>query len=146
MTTPTALETLIELATIETDKATRRFGQAVRAGEIEQQKLALLRQYREDYAARFQATRTAGLTAVGYHNFQVFMDQLDEAIKGQEQVVAHAGLRTGQERSGWQDCERKRISYDMLAARAEHTEQQRAARREQKQTHEQAARLLFNKR
>jgi len=146
MTPPSALETLIELATKLTDEATRRFGQAVRASEAEEQKLALLKQYREDYAARFQAHRSTGLSATGYRNFQVFLDQLDAAITGQEQVVAHAQCRTEDERSAWQDCERKRISYDTLAARAEKSEQQRSARRDQKQTDEQAARRLLDKR
>ena len=88
MATSSAIHTLIELATQETDEAAKRLGQAMRAGEEARQKLTLLQQYRDDYAARFQASVAAGLSASGYRNFQIFIDKLDSAIASQQQVVA----------------------------------------------------------
>lgn len=146
MATPSALDTLIELATQQTDEAARRLGRAIRNGEDAEQKLQLLLQYRDDYMARFQATLQAGLSASSYRNFQHFIDKLDEAIKGQQRVVQDAQRRVSRERGAWQESERKRMSYDTLATRAERARQLKEARREQKQTDEYAARLLFNKR
>jgi len=141
-----ALDTLIELASQATDEAARRLGHAIRNSEEAEQKLQLLVQYREDYVARFQGTLKIGLSASGYRNFQVFLDKLEEAIKGQQRILQDAQRRVGSERGAWQASERKRMSYDTLATRAVKTLQLKETRREQKQTDEFAARQLFYKR
>lgn len=146
MATSSAIHTLIELATQETDDAAKRLGRAVRAAEETEQKLALLLQYREDYAARFQASMAAGLSATGYRNFQLFIDKLDSAIAGQQEVVRAAQFRVTQERSAWQASERKRMSYGTLATRAQQEQQKQEAKRDQKQSDEHAARLMLYKR
>jgi flagellar FliJ protein len=141
-----ALNTLIELATTEVDDAAARLGRAVRAAEDARQKLSLLGNYRDDYAQRFQHTMANGFTPMAYRNFQGFMDKLDQAINGQQQVVRDAEYRVEQERSNWRESERKRISFDALATRAKTAADQKVAKREQKQTDEQAARKLLYKR
>jgi flagellar FliJ protein len=146
MATSSALDTLIELATQETDEAAKRLGRAVRANSDAEQKLALLVQYREDYVLRFQQKLTAGVSAAGYRNFQHFLDKLDEAINGQQRVVHDAVRRVGNERAAWQGSERKRMSYDILSVRAAKVQQQKEAKRDQKQTDEFAARQLLYKR
>lgn len=146
MAIPSALDTLIELATNETDEAAKRLGNAIRAFDDTEKKLALLLQYRDDYAARFQSNLAVGLTAAGYRNFQLFMDKLDTAISGQQQIVLDAQKRVDSERGAWQASERKRMSYDTLATRAQKEEQQRENRRDQKQTDEIAARQVLYKR
>ena len=138
-----ALETLIELATKETDEATKRLGRAVRAGNDAEEKLALLLQYREDYANRFHASLATGLSAAGCRNFQLFLGKLEEAIEGQRKIVEDAQKRVNNERTAWQGCERKRMSYDTLATRALKQQQLTDMRREQKQTDEFAARKLL---
>jgi flagellar FliJ protein len=143
MATSSALETLIELATKSTDEAARRLGRAIKAGDDAQQKLTLLMQYRDDYATRFQARMMSGFTATSYRNFQFFLDKLDDAIKGQQQVIQAAQRRVADERKAWQGCERQRISYDTLATRAMKAQEVKAMKREQKQTDEFAARKLL---
>ena len=146
MATSSALDTLIELASKETDEAAKRLGRAIRNGEDAEQKLQLLFQYRDDYMERFHRNLQSGLSASGYRNFQLFLDKLDEAIKGQQRVVQDAQQRVSRERGSWQSCERKRMSYDTLATRAQKVQQLKETRREQKQTDEFAARQLFYKR
>jgi flagellar FliJ protein len=141
-----ALDTLIELAMRETDEAAKRLGVAIRATEDTEKKLALLMEYRDDYAARFQASLTTGLTAMGYRNFQLFMDKLDEAIAGQQVIVMQSKRRMQDERTAWQASERKRMSYDTLASRAHKEEQRKESKRDQKMTDEQAARSALFKR
>ncbi len=87
-----------------------------------------------------------GITPMAYRNFQGFMDKLDQAINGQQQLVRDAEWRVEQERGAWRESERKRISYDALATRARTAADQKIAKREQKQTDEQAARKLLYKR
>ena len=146
MAHPSALETLIELATTATDEAAKRLGRATRVAEEARGKLVMLQQYNEDYAARFQASMKVGLTPMGYRNFQSFMDKLDTAIAGQQKVVNDADQRILTERSAWQESERKRISYDTLVTRARNAEQLKETKRDQKATDEQAARILLYKR
>ncbi|MBO9535834.1 flagellar export protein FliJ [Herbaspirillum sp.] len=146
MATPSALETLIELATKETDEATKRLGRAIRVSEEAQQKLAILQQYRDDYAARFQETLTTGLTALSYRNFQLFIEKIDTAITGQQDVVRSTQQKVADARMAWQACERKRMSYDTLAARAKEKELRKENRRDQKAMDEHASRITFYKR
>jgi flagellar protein FliJ len=146
MANPSALETLIELAVRETDEAAKRLGKCVAAAEEAEKKLALLTQYREDYAQRFQKNLASGLSANGYHNYQVFLAKLEQAIAGQQQVVREAHQRVEGARAGWQACERKRMSYDTLATRAQKAQQVKENKRDQKQTDEHAARQLLYKR
>lgn len=146
MATSSALQTLIELATKDTDEAAKRLGKSMKAAEEAEQKHALLIQYRDDYAARFQQNMETGLTATGYRNFQTFMDKLEVAISSQQQVVRNAHLNVAHARTAWQACERKRMSYGTLSDRAEKAQQLKDNKRDQKQMDEHAARQLLYKR
>lgn len=146
MATQSALDTLIELATKDADHAAKRLGAAIRAGEEAEQKLALLLQYRDDYAARCQAGLSAGLSAAGYHNFRVFLDKLDHAISGQREVVRQTQVRIEQERTAWQASERRRLSFGTLASRAQKEARRHEMRRDQKLTDEHATRQAHYKR
>ena len=140
MANPSALETLIELATTETEEAAKRLGLAVKAAADTESKLTLLEGYREEYAARFQASMASGLTALGYRNYQLFMDKLDLAVASQQNVVNEARKRVEERRLAWQTGERKRMSYGTLANRAQQEEQARNNKRDQKAMDEHAAR------
>lgn len=147
MATSSALDTLIELATTATDDAARRLGHAIRATDKAEKKLALLVQYRDDYSARFQAKMASGgVTPLTFRNYQAFLDKLEEAIIGQQQVVKEAENGVTRERGNWQANERKRMSYDALASRELKKEQQRDNKRDQKQNDEHAARVAQAKR
>lgn len=146
MAKQSALDTLIELATTQTDEAAKRLGVAVRACQDTEQKLDMLMQYREDYEARFRTGLSSGMTAMGYRNFQLFLEKLDTAIAGQQQIVDNAKRRIVEERGAWQTAERKRMSYGTLAARKETIEQRKESKRDQKMMDEYATRLANYKR
>ncbi|MES2534911.1 MAG: flagellar export protein FliJ [Pseudomonadota bacterium] len=140
MAIPSAIETLIELASKDTDDAARRLGRAIAAADEAEQKHILLVQYRDEYGARLQEKLAAGLAAMECRNFQLFLVKLDDAIVGQQLVVRDARRRIEQERSAWQASERKRMSYRTLATRARTVRQHQEIRHDQKQTDEHAAR------
>ncbi|GGI16352.1 MAG: flagellar export protein FliJ [Oxalicibacterium faecigallinarum] len=146
MATSSALGTLIELATKETDDAAKRLGVAMKGVEDAEQKLALLNQYRDDYMVRFQNNLSAGLSAMAYANYQQFIGKLDQAIQSQQLVVRDAKIRVDREKEHWQSCERKRMSYGTLADRAEKVQLAKENKRDQKQMDEHAARRLLYKR
>jgi len=82
---------------------------------------------------------------MSYRNFQLFIEKIDSAITGQQDVVRSSQQRVAEARAAWQACERKRMSYGTLATRARQTEQLRESRRDQKQTDEHASRISFYK-
>lgn len=146
MATPSALATLIELAHKETDEAAKKLGAAVRASEEAGQKLDLLLQYRNDYASRCQADMASGISTTQFHNFQVFMQKLDHAIAGQQNVVNDAKQRVAQARTAWQACEQKKMSFVTLASRADKEQMRQELWRDQKRNDEHAARRTSTKR
>ncbi|WP_018078488.1 flagellar export protein FliJ [Thiobacillus denitrificans] len=146
MATPSALNTLIDLAHKETDAAAKQLGAALRAGEEAEQKLDLLTQYRDDYAARCQSDLSAGISTTHFNNFQIFMQKLDHAIAGQQKVVGEARQRVDQARTVWQSCEQKKMSFVTLADRASKEDLRRELWRDQKQNDEHAARRTLHKR
>lgn len=145
MAHPSALDTLIELAAADTDAAAKTLGKAVRAADDARQKLAMLKQYRDDYAARLQSGMGSGLTASAFRNFQIFIGKIDDAISGQQEIVRLAERRIDHERGVWQQCERKRLSYGTLANRAQQAALHKENKRDQKQMDEFAARKAFNR-
>ncbi|MDN2695361.1 flagellar export protein FliJ [Janthinobacterium sp. SUN073] len=146
MASPSQLATLIDLAQRETDDCAKRLGAALKALDDCRQKLDMLSGYRDDYAQRFEASMSNGITPMAYRNFQAFMVKLDSAIQGQQQVVEHAQARSENEKMRWQLAERKRISYTTLNNRAQEQALKLENKRDQKAMDEHAARQAYYKR
>lgn len=140
------LETLIDLARRETDDAAKRLGAALKAVADAEEKLNMLVGYRDEYGRRFDASQQQGITPMAYRNFQAFMEKLDTAIKGQQEVVRHSKARGDQEKQAWQEAERKRMSFSTLRDRAQAQELKKEAKRDQKAMDEHASRQAFFKR
>ena len=146
MATRSALDTLIELAQRDADAAAKRLGAALAAADETEQKLAMLLNYRDDYATRLDSAQVAGITPLAYRNFVAFIGKLDSAISGQRNVVKHAEHKSAIERTAWQACERKRLSYRTLSERAAAEALRIENKRDQKQMDEHAARQAYYKR
>ena len=146
MASPSQLATLIDLAQRETDDCAKRLGAALKALDDCRQKLDMLSGYRDDYAQRFEASMSNGITPMAYRNFQAFMVKLDTAIQGQQQVVEHAQARSENEKMRWQLAERKRMSYTTLNNRAQEQALKLENKRDQKAMDEHAARQAYYKR
>lgn len=145
MASPSALNTLIDLANKEADEAAKQLGAALRASEETVQKLDLLLQYRDDYALRCQSNMASGISTTHFNNFQVFMQKLEHAIAGQQKVVSDAQHRAEQARAVWLACEQKKMSFVTLADRASKEGARRESWRDQKQNDEHAARRSLHK-
>jgi flagellar FliJ protein len=146
MANRTQLQTLIELAQRDTDAAAKRLGETIRAAQDATQKKELLQGYRDDYAARFVQNQANGISPMAYRNFEAFLQKLDNAVKGQQEVVRNAEARIEGARTHWQGCERKRMSYQTLLKRADQEQQKLANKRDQKAMDEHANRQAYYKR
>jgi flagellar FliJ protein len=145
MAQQSAIETLIELAEKEADDAAKALGKAISAHEDTVNKLNLLLQYRSDYEARLQNVAASGLTISQFSNFNAFIAKLDEAVNGQQIVVRDAERKVELAKSNWQAIEKRRLSYQTLKNRADTVQQQKEAKRDQKQTDDFASRSYLNK-
>ncbi len=146
MATQSQLETLIHLAQLDTDACAKRLGQATKAVADAQQKLTMLFGYRDDYAQKLNLKGQGGMSPGTYQNFMAFMNKLDNAIHGQQDVVNMAERRVEMERKAWQEAERKRLSYGALQKRDALKQMKVEAKRDQRAMDEHANRLFFYKR
>ena len=135
-----ALETLIDLAQRESDDRAKRLGVALKAVEDGEQKLQMLMGYRDDYANRLDAAQMAGITPFAYQNFVAFLGKLEQALDGQRDVLKHARVKADMEKKGWQESERKRLSYRTLNERAAQQALAIESKRDQKMMDDHAAR------
>ena len=104
------------------------------------EKKDLLRNYRDDYAHRFRSAAQNGIGQREWHNFQEFLNRLDEAIELQAQAVAQHERHTALGQRNWQEQRKKLRAFDTLAERHARSEAQREQKSEQKQQDEIAAR------
>jgi flagellar FliJ protein len=146
MASKAQLETLMDLARRETDDAAKRLGVALKAVDEAKQKHQMLVGFREEYARKFEAAQAAGITPMAYRNFQAFIEKLETAVRGQQDMIKHAEYRSEQEKTAWQASERKRMSYSTLNDRADAAALQLENKRDQKQMDEHAARQAYYKR
>jgi flagellar FliJ protein len=146
MASTSQLDTLIDMARRDTDDAAKRLGAALKAVTDAEEKLNMLIGYRDEYSRKFEASQQAGITPMAYRNFQAFMEKLDNAIHGQEEVVRHTQKRGELEKTAWQAAERKRVSYSTLREREETRLQKLEAKRDQKAMDEHASRQAFFRR
>ena len=146
MANASALETLIDLAQRESDACAKRLGAALKAVDDGEQKLQMLLGYRDDYANRLDAAQMAGITPFAYQNFVAFLGKLDQAIDGQREVLKHARVKADMEKKGWQESERKRLSYRTLNERAAAQALALEIKRDQKMMDDHAARTARFKR
>lgn len=141
-----ALDTLVLLAERDTDQAAELLGKAIARRTDAQEKLAMLRQLRADYACRLQRHLHDGLSFAAFRNFQIFMEKIDRAIDGQQAIEASTVRQADDARQHWQSTQRDGRRWEMLVERAGHDQARQEARTERKQMDEFAARASQNPR
>jgi flagellar FliJ protein len=136
------IKTLIGLAQDDVDAAAQRLGRAQRERNDVAAQLDALVQYRDEYHARFTESAKSGMPAGNMRNFQAFIDTLDAAIEQQRNLLAAANARVEAAKPDWQRQKQKLGSYEVLQARGEAADAKIAARRDQRDADEYAARIL----
>ncbi|WP_246796224.1 flagellar export protein FliJ [Burkholderia perseverans] len=142
MTARFPLQILLDRAQEDLDNATKQLGLAQRDRTAAVAQLDSLLRYRDEYHERFAADAQAGMPAGSMRNFQSFIDTLDAAIGQQRRIVAAADARIEATRPEWQARKRTLGSYEILQARGVAQDEQRAAKREQRDADEHAAKVL----
>jgi flagellar FliJ protein len=135
------LETLQSRAQDETEEALRKLAQLLAAQRESESRLALLARYRDEYRAKLNASTRNGVSAIQLSNFRSYLARLEEAVAKQQADISHWNETVQAGRALWQEAERKARSYGVLNDRRADRERSSAARIEQKQSDELAARL-----
>ena len=140
MSRPFSLQAVLELMQTRADEATQQLARLIAAEQDARNKLAMLQQYRDEYALRFQQVAQHGLTPHEWRNYQACLDRLDEAIEMQGKVVTQQEKNTFAGQLHWKQQQKKPKAMDTLSERHFARENALALRSEQKMQDEHAIR------
>ncbi len=140
MAKPFSLQTVLELMQVRADEATQHLARLIATERDAKSKLEMLLQYRDEYAARFRQAAQNGISQREWHNYQEFLNRLDEAIKAQRQSVSVQTQNTAAGQANWKQQRTKLKAFDTLSERHYASENAQELKREQKTQDEFAAR------
>ncbi len=118
--------------------AAKALGHSVQSLQQQEQRLAELQQYREEYDRQIQELGANGVVASRLQQMQSFLHNLNLAIKQQQQIVEAARHEREQKRHSWQQAHGKTQVMDKVIERYQVDEQYQANKREQKENDEHA--------
>lgn len=130
------LQPLLDLGQEQLDAAARMLAELIAQENESGQKLQLLKDYRGEYIARFEAAARDGLSPGAWRNYSAFIGRIDEAIAAQQAAVENARVQTAQGKEEWVERRNRLKAYDTLHLRHKEKEAKQKARREQKQIDE----------
>lgn len=142
---PFSLQSVLDLMQTRTDDATRRLANLIASENNARSKFEMLQQYRDEYACRFRQAAENGISQREWHNYQEFLNRLDEAIASQGQTVSQQEQNTKAGQAHWQQQRVKLKAFDTLSQRHETNELKLEVKREQKIQDEFAARRNTDK-
>lgn len=123
------LRKLLSLAALEERRERAEMGRVQQALDRALERLAELNAYRSTYAAR---TRPGDrMHAARWHDYQIFMARLDEAVRAQSEVVAGSRMTAERSRRNWQEKRKRVASLEQLLERYARDDAVRDERREQ---------------
>lgn len=133
------------IASKEVDEAAEALANAMKLANEAQAKQDMLNEYRLDYVKNLNKILEAGMGAEAYQNFQNFFSKLDQAIAGQQEVVEQANQQVRIQKKLWQECQRKKLSYEVLSDRSDKRVLKVEQKRDQKMMDEFAMRITRGK-
>ena len=142
MAKPFSLQPVLDLMQMRTNDATQQLARLIANERDARSKLALLQQYRDEYATRFRAAAQIGLSPREWHNYQDFLNRLDEAVDAQRRTVNTQMAHTATGQAKWQEQKKKLKAFDTLADRHMAGQTAVEARNEQKAQDEFAGRRM----
>lgn len=114
-----ALNTLQNISVRNLKKAEEQLAEANKQLLKAADQHTMLQEYRQDYLVRCMSLMTEGMKIDGLRNYQSFVAKLDQAIVGQKDIEDHCAEKVRQSLQLWQDCQKKKLSYEVLSERLE---------------------------
>ena len=117
MTQPFPLQTVLDLMQERADDATLKLARLIANEKDAKNKLAMIQQYRNEYAARFSKAAQQGISQREWHNYQEFLNRLVDAITSQQQTVLRQEQNTVAGQKHWQQQRQNLKAFDTLSDR-----------------------------
>lgn len=127
-----ALTMLFDLASKDAELATKKLGIANKELKDAQEKSKMLHDYKQDYIAHLNVLLEKGLAKELHLNYHKFLQKLEQAISGQEELVVGAKYEQDKARAVLQAAQRKKMSYEVLIERVKKKAVNVANKKEQK--------------
>jgi len=141
MRSSSVVKALKEIAAKEVDLAAEELRKAIKMVAEAEGKYNMLCQYREDYLNNQNTLMESGMGAEVYRNFQNFFNKLDSAVNAQAEALEFAKRHARKQRDIWQESQRRKLSYAVLAKRSDNREQKVQLKKDQNMMDEFAMRV-----
>lgn len=116
--------------------AARELGDVQRQMQAHTSRLNELRDYHQEYLARFHSAAENGMTAAQLLEYRAFLEKLERAIEAQEQVVRESQIACNNSRDLWKEKHIRTQALGKVVDRMRSEEQRVEDSREQKQQDE----------
>ncbi|MDP1665393.1 MAG: flagellar export protein FliJ [Methylobacter sp.] len=138
------IKTIVEIKATQEKSALEVLGAVQRKLQGMQVQVEGLRNYRKEYQDRFDQLGSRGVNIAQLLEFRSFIDKLDKAIIGQEQVLRSIEAEVIAKRKIWEELHHKTQSLQKVCDSALVIEMKQEAKREQQEQDERASRIGRN--
>lgn len=138
------IKTIVDIKATQEKNALEAVGAVQRKLQSMQAQVEGLRVYRQEYQARFDQLGVKGVNVAQLLEFRSFIDKLDKAIIGQEQVLSSIEVELVSKRKIWEELHHKTQSLQKVCDSALVVEMKQEAKREQQEQDERASRIGRN--
>ncbi len=138
------IKTIVEIKATQEKNALEVLGAVQRKLQSMQVQVEGLRNYRKEYQDRFDQLGSKGVNVAQLLEFRSFIDKLDKAIIGQEQVLDSMEAELKAKRKVWEELHHKTQSLQKVCDSALVAERKQEAKREQLEQDERASRTGRN--
>jgi flagellar FliJ protein len=138
------IKTIVDIKATQEKNALEVLGAVQRKLLSMQTQVEGLRNYRKEYQDRFDQLGIKGINVAQLLEFRSFIDKLDKAIIGQEQVLSSIEAELMTKRKIWEELHHKTQSLQKVCDSALAIEMKQEAKREQLEQDERASRIGRN--
>lgn len=138
------IKTIVDIKADQEKKALEMLGAAERKHQGMLAQVEGLRNYRREYQDRFDQLGVKGVNVAQLLEFRSFIDKLDKAIIGQEQMLNSIEAEVIAKRRIWEELHHNTQSLQKVCDSALKVEMKQEAKREQQEQDERASRIGRN--
>jgi flagellar FliJ protein len=138
------IKTIVDIKANQEKSALEVLGAVRRKHQSMQEQVEGLRNYRREYQDRFDQLGVNGVNVAQLLEFRSFIDKLDKAIIGQEQLLDSIEAEVKAKRKIWEELHHKTQSLQKVCDSALKVEMKQEAKREQQEQDERASRIGRN--
>ncbi|GGY39607.1 hypothetical protein GCM10011297_11010 [Bacterioplanes sanyensis] len=139
------LQTVVRLAERDERQALANLGAAQQKLQQEQQQQQQLTDYAGDYQRQISGGDGGQISAAQLHTTVGFLQQIEQALKQQQQQIVLLQKQVDHEREVWQTAQAKLTALQQLIEKLELEYDQQQARLEQRQADEWSNRAAFDR-